>query len=251
MFGVNDNTQASNDDPAMLDNVKQLASQPADQVEPPQMASAGAPDPAAASTPTTDPPTGSAAGDLDNPAHLEVAEGFTNNPIPDSPVSDGNGSAAAAPVSDQAFAGMTSDSPADSPANDAPVADTPAIDDTNPPAIQSTSTPADVSSPDPVVADGDAQTEEPTGLLAVDHGKLASLKQEALGHLEPLTEHIDGTPTEVFRTTMQLIQANDNHTLLERALEAAKQIEDDRERAQALLDIINEINYFAQGSQDE
>jgi hypothetical protein len=45
---------------------------------------------------------------------------------------------------------------------------------------------------------------------------------------------------------MMMIQANDNHTLLEKALTAAKQIEDDKTRAQAMLDIINEINYFAQ-----
>jgi ElaB/YqjD/DUF883 family membrane-anchored ribosome-binding protein len=82
-----------------------------------------------------------------------------------------------------------------------------------------------------------------------DH--LANLKNEALSHLEPLTEHLDGTPEEVFKTTMMMIQANDNHTLLEKALEAAKKITDDKERAQAMLDIINEINYFAQASQQQ
>jgi hypothetical protein len=82
----------------------------------------------------------------------------------------------------------------------------------------------------------------------VDHQKLADMKQDALTHLEPLTDHLGGTPEETFRATMMMIQANDNHTLLEKALEAAKNIEDDKTRAQAMLDIINEINYFSQTS---
>lgn len=89
--------------------------------------------------------------------------------------------------------------------------------------------------------DGSEKTDTP-----VDHEKLADMKQEALAHLEPLADHIEGSPEERFKTTMMMIQANDNHTLLDRALEAAKAIEDDKIRAQALLDIINEINYFSQ-----
>ncbi len=81
---------------------------------------------------------------------------------------------------------------------------------------------------------------------AVDHDKLADMKQQALAHLEPLADQLDGTPEETFRTTMMMIQANDNHTLLEKALNAAKKIEDDKVRAQAMLDIVNEINYFSQ-----
>lgn len=43
-----------------------------------------------------------------------------------------------------------------------------------------------------------------------------------------------------------MIQSTDNETLLHDALEAAKSIPDDKARAQALLDVINEINYFTQ-----
>ena len=82
--------------------------------------------------------------------------------------------------------------------------------------------------------------------VPVDQAKLADMKQQALSHLEPLADHLDGTPEETFKTTMMMIQANDNHTLLEKALNAAKEIEDDKARAQAMLDIVNEINYFSQ-----
>lgn len=88
-------------------------------------------------------------------------------------------------------------------------------------------------------------TSHPT-TAPVDQAKLADMKQQALAHLEPLADHLDGTPEETFKTTMMMIQANDNHTLIEKALDAAKEIEDDKARAQAMLDIVNEINYFSQ-----
>lgn len=90
-----------------------------------------------------------------------------------------------------------------------------------------------------------------SGIPAVDTSKLAALKQHALDHLEPLADKLDQSPEEEFRTTMMRIQANDNHTLLEKALTAAKKIEDGSARAKALLDIINEINYFAQVADDQ
>jgi hypothetical protein len=43
---------------------------------------------------------------------------------------------------------------------------------------------------------------------------------------------------------MMLIQASDNAGLIKRAYEAANQIQDEKIKAQALIDIINEINYF-------
>jgi len=72
------------------------------------------------------------------------------------------------------------------------------------------------------------------------------MKQEALQHLNPLVEHLDQEPEDKFRTIMMMIQATDDHTKLQEAFEAAKQITDDKTRAQALLDVINEINYFTQ-----
>lgn len=75
---------------------------------------------------------------------------------------------------------------------------------------------------------------------------LMGLKQQALQHLSPLVSHLDQTPEEKFRTTMMMIQASDDQGLLKNAFEAAKAIADDKARAQALLDVINEINYFTQ-----
>jgi hypothetical protein len=75
---------------------------------------------------------------------------------------------------------------------------------------------------------------------------LLGIKQQALQQLSPLLGHLDQAPEERFRTTMMMIQASDDSTLLRSAYEAAQQIGDEKARAQALLDIVNEINYFTQ-----
>jgi len=85
-----------------------------------------------------------------------------------------------------------------------------------------------------------------TAVASHDDPTLLDIKQQALQHLSPLVEHLDQAPEEKFKTTMMMIQASDDKSLVPAAFEAAKQIEDDKERAQALLDIINEINYFTQ-----
>lgn len=78
---------------------------------------------------------------------------------------------------------------------------------------------------------------------------LLDIKQDALQALTPLVDHLDQTPEERFRTTMMMIQASDNHSLIKIAYEAAQKITNEKERAQALLDIVNEINYFTQHNQ--
>jgi hypothetical protein len=75
---------------------------------------------------------------------------------------------------------------------------------------------------------------------------LIDIKQSALKMLTPLVGHLNQTPEEKFRTTMMMIQASDDQTLIKDAYEAAQAITDEKTKAQALLDIINEINYFTQ-----
>jgi hypothetical protein len=76
--------------------------------------------------------------------------------------------------------------------------------------------------------------------------ELIDIKQKALGNLTPLIDKLDQTPEEKFRTTMMMIQASDDQGLVKAAYEAANSIEDEKVRAQALLDVVNEINYFTQ-----
>jgi len=81
---------------------------------------------------------------------------------------------------------------------------------------------------------------------AAPNNDLLQIKQQALQHLSPLLGHLDQTPEEKFRTTMMMIQASDDQTMVSQAYTAAQAIPDEKVRAQALLDIVNEINYFTQ-----
>ena len=75
---------------------------------------------------------------------------------------------------------------------------------------------------------------------------LIDLKQKALGQLTPLVGHLDQTPEEKFRTLMMMIQATDDQSMLQEAYDTAQKITDEKTKAQALLDVVNEINYSTQ-----
>lgn len=125
----------------------------------------------------------------------------------------------------------------------APTVTAPAADDTT--AISDdTSVSAPVTTAAPTAStDGDATT-----VAAPNADKLLDIKQQALQQLTPLVGHLEQSPEEKFRTTMMMIQASDNHELVAVAYEAAQQIPEEKVRAQALLDIVNEINYFTHGN---
>jgi hypothetical protein len=80
--------------------------------------------------------------------------------------------------------------------------------------------------------------------------ELLKLKAQALQSLAPLVDHLEQDPEEKFKTTMMMIQASDNADLIPEAYEAANKIPDEKVRAQALLDVVNEINYFTQHAAD-
>jgi hypothetical protein len=115
----------------------------------------------------------------------------------------------------------------------------------------SDSSPATPFSPDPKPAaslDAPEPSESPvtTDHAAPANDDLLHLKQQALTQLSPLVSQLDQNPEEKFRTTMMLIQSTDNQALLQDAYETAQKISDEKVRAQALLDVVNEINYFQQ-----
>lgn len=78
---------------------------------------------------------------------------------------------------------------------------------------------------------------------------LLDIKQKALQELSPLVDHLEQSPEEKFKTTMMMIQASDDQSLLPTAYDAAQAITDEKAKAQALLDVVNEINYFTQAHQ--
>lgn len=78
---------------------------------------------------------------------------------------------------------------------------------------------------------------------------LEKIKRDALEQLSPLVSKLDQSPEDKYKTLMMMIQNTDNKDLLGDAYESAKNIDDEKVRAEALLNIVNEINYFNQKEQ--
>jgi hypothetical protein len=78
---------------------------------------------------------------------------------------------------------------------------------------------------------------------------LTTVKQEALSELRPLVDKLDVSPEEKFDTYLLLLRSTDDKALIAPAHEAAKGIADETRRAQALLDIIKEIDFLSQAQQ--
>ena len=74
---------------------------------------------------------------------------------------------------------------------------------------------------------------------------LEEIKKDALSELRPLIDKLDVSPEEKFDTLLLIIRSTDDQSLLAATHEAAKAITDDSRRAQALLDIIKEIDFFS------
>jgi hypothetical protein len=100
-----------------------------------------------------------------------------------------------------------------------------------------------VPAPDPVPSDNHHDSSDDD---SDSTHELIDIKQHALDELSPLIDDLDLPPEDKFRTIMMMIQASDNQHLVKLAYETAHTIEDHKARAQALLDIVNEINYFTQ-----
>ena len=111
-----------------------------------------------------------------------------------------------------------------------PVADEPVVEEPAP------ALPDPIATPEPVVT-----TPVASGLS----GDLSALKQEALSELRPLVDKLDVSPEEKFDTYLLLLRSTDDKDLIAPAHEAAKGIADEARRAQALLDIIKEIDFLS------
>lgn len=119
---------------------------------------------------------------------------------------------------------------------------TPNIDDLLPPSFPDENSSTPLATP----SSGDGPAAPPATNPPPVDSDLAAIKQQALQELTPLVGNLEQTPEEKFKTTMMMIQAGDNSDLIKTAYDAAQQITDNKEKAQALLDIVNEINYFTQ-----
>ena len=127
-------------------------------------------------------------------------------------------------------------SPVINPATISP--DPVATDQSNEPATDITKPAA----PEPVMPTPTVSAPAPT---AAADPALDTIKQTALNELRPLVDKLDVSPEEKFDTYLLLLRSTDDKTLVAPAHDAAVAIVDEARRAQALLDIIKEIDYFS------
>lgn len=90
-----------------------------------------------------------------------------------------------------------------------------------------------------------ATSNEGTG----ENGELDGVKKSALEQLRPLIEKLDLEPADKFDKYLMMLRASDDPALIKPAFDAAQGISGEKEKAQALLDIINEINYITANQQ--
>lgn len=78
-----------------------------------------------------------------------------------------------------------------------------------------------------------------------NNNDLETIKKDALKELRPLVEKLDLSAEEKFDIYLLLLRSTDDTTLIAQAHATAQQIEDESKRAQALLDIIKEIDFLS------
>ncbi len=138
------------------------------------------------------------------------------------------------------LAGISQES--DAPEAPEPIITTPA------PTIDDSASAAVV--PDPIAPAPEPEIVMPAAIepvaAPVIAGDLDAIKTEALGELRPLVDKLNVSPEEKFDTYLLLLRSTDDRDLIAPAHAAAKAIADEARRAQALLDIIKEIDYLSQ-----
>ncbi len=141
---------------------------------------------------------------------------MNNQPINNQPVSDDNDLAKVLTGADGQLPEPTVETPA------APVEPAPATE------------PETIAVPEPLTA------AVPSG-----HEELETIKKEALEELKPLVDKLNLPAEEKFDILLLIIRSTDDEELVAKAHDTATQIADDGRKAQALLDIIKEVDYFA------
>ncbi len=97
--------------------------------------------------------------------------------------------------------------------------------------------------PEGLSSDPNAHIETPSIGSALSP-ELDIVKKSALEQLRPLIEKLDLEPADKFDKYLMMLRASDDPALIKPAFDATQGITGEKEKAQALLDIINEINYI-------
>lgn len=121
----------------------------------------------------------------------------------------------------------------------------PAAPGTPPPAAPPADGSAAPIAPEPSAGPAYMESPLPTTPPISPSGDLDGVKRDAINELRPLVDKLNLPAEEKFDTYLLLIRSTDDKTLIAPAYEAAKSIADEARRAQALLDIIKEIDFLS------
>ncbi len=124
----------------------------------------------------------------------------------------------------------------------ATMTDTPEAEETTP-ITTPTSEPVAPALPEPVMPT------TPLPATPMNGNDLESIKKDALNELRPLVDKLNVPPEEKFDTYLLLLRSTDDQALIAPAYEAAHAITDEARKAQALLDIIKEIDWLSHPQQ--
>lgn len=100
--------------------------------------------------------------------------------------------------------------------------------------------------PTPLVNNPQAKPVAPSPIAETN---LEELKRETIAELRPLVDKLNIDPADKFDALLLMIRTTDDGSLLVDAHKTAMQIADDSRRAQALLDVIKEIDFFSSRQQ--
>lgn len=148
------------------------------------------------------------------------------------------------PISDdtelaKALAGISAETEQATTPTPTPAAETPAV---------TASEPATAPSADPTLA---TSTPTVTATSSESSSDLESIKKTALNELRPLIDHVDLPAEEKFDTYIMLIRSTDDTSLIAPAHAVAQSITDEKRRAEALLDIVKEIDFLTHKDEEQ
>lgn len=84
--------------------------------------------------------------------------------------------------------------------------------------------------------------ESTSGAVANDNLSVHQIKEAALHDLVPLLDHLEMGPSQKFNLYRNIFEQLKDYTVLERAYRAASEISDEKERAEALLFLVESID---------
>ena len=117
----------------------------------------------------------------------------------------------------------------------------PVVDES--PSDEIVTTPEEVTIPELPNLSNDSRTSNDDS--STGDNSLDPIKNQALEELRPLVDKLNIPAEEKFETYLLLIRSSDDKSLIAPAYQTALLIEDETKRAEALLDIIKEIEYLS------